>query len=59
MNFTDRAMMEVIEFVDVELLTDSTLAEVKSFVLTLEGEDHKVFKACKEEQYKRANHFYD
>jgi len=52
-------MMEVIEFVDVELLTDSTLAEVKNFVLTLEGEDHKVFKACKEEQYKRANHFYD
>lgn len=57
--FSDRAMMEVIEFVDVELMTDSTLQEVKDFVLTLEGEDHKVFKACKEEQYKRANHYYD
>lgn len=57
--FSDRAMMEVIEFVDVELLTDSTLAEVKNFVLTLEGEDHKVFKTCKEEQHKRASHFYD
>lgn len=57
--FSDRAMMEVIEFVDIELLTDATLQEVKDFVLTLEGEDHKVFKQCKEEQYKRANGFYD
>lgn len=57
--FSDRAMMEVIEMADVELLTDSTLAEAKNFVLTLEGEDHKVFKACKEEQHKRANNFYD
>lgn len=57
--FSYRAMMEVIEMADVELMTDSTLQEVKEFVLTLEGEDHNVFKACKEEQYKRANHFYD
>lgn len=57
--FSDRAMMEIIEMADVELMTDSTLAEVKDFVLTLEGEDHNVFRLCKDEQFKRANHYYD
>lgn len=62
MAFSDRAMMELIEIAvrdDIELLTDLTLAEVKDFVLTLEGEDNHFFKACKDEQFKRANHYYD
>jgi len=61
MAFSDRAMMELMEMAidDIELMTDYTLAQVKDFVLTLEGENHPAFKACKDEQFKRANHYYD
>jgi hypothetical protein len=60
-NFTDRAMMEVIGMAidNVELMTDATLAQVKDFVLSFEGDEHQFFKACKDEQFKRANHYYD
>jgi len=60
-NLTDRAIMEVIGMAidKVELMADSTLMQVKDFVLTLEGEDNHFFKACKDEQFKRANHYYD